>query len=157
MRAASAHHDRKRLDVQMTPMIDVIFLLLIFFVVTADFTPAAPPEQILPTHLTLPGGIESDVRPEDTQVDLTVIVELRWEDDKPIWRISGQQFDKLNDVHATLAQIATSVAADTPVILDIDEVVPMEHVIDLYDTSRSVGLVNVQFAASPESMAEAAP
>jgi len=154
MRAASGHHDRKRLDVQMTPMIDVIFLLLIFFVVTADFTPAPPPEQLLPTHLSLPGGIEAEVPPDEPPdlVDLTLVVELKWENDEPVWRLNGQQYAQLADVHGTLGQIAQTVAADTPVILDIDRVVPMEHVIDLYDTSRSVGLVNVQFAASPESL-----
>ncbi|MEA1952290.1 MAG: biopolymer transporter ExbD, partial [Planctomycetota bacterium] len=46
MRRPSYHREgRERLDVKMTPMIDVIFLLLIFFVCTASFQML---EEVLP-------------------------------------------------------------------------------------------------------------
>ena len=55
MRRPPYHRDdRGRLDVKMTPMIDVIFLLLIFFVSTASFQAA---EETLPTNLSLPGAV----------------------------------------------------------------------------------------------------
>ena len=46
----------------MTPMIDVIFLLLIFFVCTASFQ---APEQILPTNLRLPGSLDNLPPPDE--------------------------------------------------------------------------------------------
>ena len=41
---------RRRFGLRMTPMIDVIFLLLTFFVLTAKFR---TPEQFLPIHLAV--------------------------------------------------------------------------------------------------------
>ena len=45
------------MEVKMTPMIDVIFLLLIFFVCTASFRAV---EEVLPTNLSLPGAIGAE-------------------------------------------------------------------------------------------------
>ena len=57
MRRPPYHRDEHgRLDVKMTPMIDVIFLLLIFFVCTARFRAS---EEVLPTSLSLPGAIDT--------------------------------------------------------------------------------------------------
>ena len=151
MRAATGHNDRKRLDVQMTPMIDVIFLLLIFFVCTAGFQRI---ENILPTHMTLPGQVQSDMPPvEEEFEDLdTIVINLRWVGDSPQWEISGRNYNSLPEVQSLLAAIATQVRSDLPVILDVGAVVPMENVIDLYDACRLVGLERVQFAASPETV-----
>ena len=62
MRHPAQHRGRGPLEVKMAPMIDVIFLLLIFFVCTASFH---PPEQVLPTRLSLPGSIDTDVPVEE--------------------------------------------------------------------------------------------
>lgn len=151
MRAATGHNNRKRLEVQMTPMIDVIFLLLIFFICTAGFQRI---ELVLPTHLTLPGQVQSDLPPPDKEFeDLdTIVIQLRWVDGRPQWEINGGLYGSLPDVQSLLAAIATQVRNDLPVVLDIDAVVPMENVIDLYDVCRLVGLTRVQFAASPETV-----
>jgi len=146
MRLPLTHHqDRGRLDVKMTPMIDVIFLLLIFFVCTASFQ---PPEEILPTRLSLPGAIDSqrEVDPEIVDLD-EIIVKLLWREGRARWQINNRDYSRLADVRAVL--IATSeMKLDLPVILDVDAAVPMEDVIDLYDLCREVGLERIQFAAS---------
>jgi len=129
----------------MTPMIDVIFLLLIFFVCTASFQ---PPEEILPTRLSLPGAIDSqrEVDPEIVDLD-EIIVKLLWREGRARWQINNRDYSRLADVRAVL--IATSeMKLDLPVILDVDAAVPMEDVIDLYDLCREVGLERIQFAAS---------
>ena len=146
MRLPSNHHqDRGRLDVKMTPMIDVIFLLLIFFVCTASFQ---PPEEILPTRLSLPGAIDSEREVDPEIVDLDeIIVKLLWREGRARWRINNRDYSRLADVRAVL--IATSeMKLDLPVILDVDAAVPMEDVIDLYDLCREVRLERIQFAAS---------
>lgn len=134
----------------MTPMIDVIFLLLIFFVCTAGFQRV---EQILPTHMTLPGQVQSELPPPEEFQDLdTIVIQLRWIDGRPEWEISGRLYESLPEVQSLLAAIATQVRSDLPVVLDVGAVVPMENVIDLYDACRLVGLERVQFAASPETV-----
>jgi biopolymer transport protein ExbD len=46
MKAVYHRNDNRRPDVMMTPMIDVVFLLLVFFLATASFDRL---EQILPS------------------------------------------------------------------------------------------------------------
>jgi len=131
----------------MTPMIDVIFLLLIFFICTASFRAA---EEIIPTRLSLPGTIASDV-PIDPEVeDLEeIVVEILWREGRASWRINDRDYARLADVRAVLTA-ASRVKTDLPVILDVEPPVPMEDVIDVYDLCRQIGLEKIQFAASVE-------
>jgi len=146
MRRPTYHRDEHgRLEVKMTPMIDVIFLLLIFFICTASFQ---APEEILPSRLLLPGAVSSNVEVDPELQDLDeLIVEVVWDGDRPRWRINQREYDRLEDVQAVLAA-AARLKLDLPVILDVDPRVPMEHVIDVYDLCRQIGLERIQFAAS---------
>jgi len=50
-----------------------------------------------------------------------------------------------------VGRVLTAVAgfqADLPVILDVEGVVPMENVIDVYDLCRQIGLERIRFAAA---------
>jgi biopolymer transport protein ExbD len=145
VRSIHQRSDRERLDVKMTPMIDVIFLLLIFFVCTASFQPA---EHILPTRLSLPGAQQSQKPPDPELVDLErIIVKVLWRGGRPAWQINQRDYASLSGVRGVL-EAARQVKPDLPVILDVEPAVPMEHVIDVYDLSRQVGLERIQFAAS---------
>ncbi len=146
MRRPPYHRDdRGRLDVKMTPMIDVIFLLLIFFVCTASFR---APEEVLPTRLSLPGADRSELQIEAEMIDLEeIVVEVLWRDGRARWQINRRDYDQLADVRAVLEAVK-NVQIDLPVILDVEPAVPMEDVIDVYDLCRQVGLEKIQFAAS---------
>ena len=148
MRRPTYHgNDRGRLDVKMTPMIDVIFLLLIFFVCTASFR---PPEEVLPTRLSLPGAIDSDVELDPEMLDLDeIVVKVLWREGRARWQINNRDYRRLGDVQAVLVA-ASRVQADLPVVLDVEPSVPMEDVIDVYDLCRDIGLKRVQFAAKVE-------
>jgi biopolymer transport protein ExbD len=144
MRRPPYHRDRGRLDVKMTPMIDVIFLLLIFFVCTASFQRA---EAILPTDLSLP-GISDAVPIEQQWEDLDeIVVKIVWRDDRPGWQINEQDVATLKQLWASL-EAAARIQIDLPVILDVDGRVPIENVIDVVDLCRQIGLEKVLFAAS---------
>jgi len=140
----------------MTPMIDVIFLLLIFFVSTASFRAA---EEILPADLSLP-GTTSDIEPVDMELrDLEeIVVKIFRRDDRPGWQIEsrGQEtsprvLSDLAELQATLRAVA-EVQKDLPVIIDVEDkhLVPIEDVIDVCDLCRGIGLERVQFAASAD-------
>jgi len=136
------------MEVQMTPMIDVIFLLLIFFVCTAGFQAV---EEILPTPLRLPGAIESESPPDPELLDLDeIVVKISWDGRRPGWRINERDYASLDEVQALLASIGR-LRNDLPVILDADGNVPIERVIDVYDACRRIGLQRIQFAASETS------
>jgi len=156
MRRPAYHRDgRGRLDVKMTPMIDVIFLLLIFFVCTASFEVA---EEVLPTNLSLPGTVASEFEPDEQWDDLDeIIVKILWRDGRPGWQIEMQGQEVSQRVCRDLEELAGALAAiarvriDLPVILYIEGDVPLEDVIDVYDLSRRIGLERIQFAASIET------
>ena len=146
MRRPPYHHgDSGRLEVKMTPMIDVIFLLLIFFVSTASFQAI---EEVLPTSLSLPGSL-SESEPIDQEFeDLEeIVVKTLWADGRAAWRINERNLADLGGVRAVL-EAAAGVNVELPVILDVDGNVPIEHVIDVCDVCRQIGLVDIHFAAS---------
>ena len=151
MRRPPYHRDpSRRLDVKMTPMIDVIFLLLIFFVCTASFRS----EAVLPTQLSLPGNVEADVQIDPPIADLEIVVKILWRETpsgyRAQWQVNDRPYGTLAEVRRVLLA-AAGLQSDLPVILDVEPAVPMEDVIDVYDACRLVGLEEVQFAASADA------
>ncbi|MBL7042586.1 MAG: biopolymer transporter ExbD [Pirellulaceae bacterium] len=150
MRRESIYTQRRSdLDVKMTPMIDVVFLLLVFFVWTASFHIV---EHILPSSVSAVRGSQpsdpSTPPPAEEDFD-DVVIRIHWLDTRPGWQVNEQSMPSLDAVRASLASIAT-VKPDAPVILHPDQDVPLGDVIDVYDVTRLEGFEKVQFAASEE-------
>ncbi len=147
MRRASIYTEERRdLDVKMTPMIDVVFLLLVFFIWTASFRIS---EQILPSSVSSATGTqpaETDTPPPEEDFD-EVVIRVLWAEDAPQWRVNGTPVASIDEVRRTLAALA-AIKADAPVIVHPDPEVPLGHVIDIYDITRLEGFQKVQFAAS---------
>ena len=144
-RSSPYSYDSEQAGLQMTSMIDVIFLLMIFFVWTTSFY---VPEQLLPTPLTAflgnsPSVEEITLPPEILDLG-EVVIRFHYEK-KPYWDIHGTRYDTLSSVLAVLRTLAGH-SEEIPVILDIDGNVPMEHIISVYDAARLAGFQRVQFA-----------
>ncbi len=138
---------RGELDVKMTPMIDVVFLLLVFFVWTASFQIV---EEILPSNLTAVAGnqpVNPDEPPPPEEDFDKIVIRVMWADQQPLWRINEQHAASLGQLRTRLEAIA-SIKRDAPVILHPDGEVPLGDVIDVYDLTRLVGFEKIQFAAS---------
>ena len=148
-RSSPFRADSEGMLLQMTPMIDVIFLLLIFFICTASFH---VPEKLLPTPLTAMMGNSPTDEPIMLPTEITdlgeVVIRFHFEV-KPYWDIHGTRHDSLAGVLGVLKALAAQ-SAEIPVILDIDGNVPMEHIISVYDAARLAGFKRVQFAVSME-------
>jgi biopolymer transport protein ExbD len=143
-----SHRPRGGLELPMTPMIDVIFLLIIFFICTSSFQ---PPEEVLPTNLSFPGAVGAEAAVDPMLQDLDeIVVKLLWGERGIAWEINRRQYASLLEVRAVLDAVA-KVKPDLPVILDVASQVPLENVIDVYDLCRHLGLQKVQFAASAEA------
>ena len=150
MRRPSYVLDQQRspLGVPMTPMIDVVFNLLVFFVWTAGFQAI---ERSLPSTLLAPpgSGAVGQIDPELIDFD-RVVIRLLWQEDHPTWKINNRQIANLEALRQTLAAIA-AVRTSVPVVIDSGPDVPLGHVIDVYDIARLEGFGEVQFAAIEES------
>ncbi len=144
MRRRSPFARREPLEIKMTPMIDVVFLLLVFFVWTASFQVV---EYLLPSELSTLLGNQAALEEPPPEADFEdVVIRIHWTDDQPGWTINDQQADSLAQLHQRLQAIA-QVKQDAPVILHPDEEVPLGDVINVFDLSRLIGFEKIQFVA----------
>ncbi len=148
MRRPSVYNQRRQpMSLMMTPMIDVVFLLLVFFIWTASFQIV---EQVLPSSLSAAQGTEpldaDSPPPPEADFD-DVIVRIIWTGERPTWSVNQQAIATMEQLHSRLKTIA-DIKSDAPVILHPDDNVPLGDVIDVFDICRKVGFEKVQFAAS---------
>jgi biopolymer transport protein ExbD len=153
MRIPVSHqHSREADDSFMTPMIDVVFLLLIFFVCASI---GQIRESTLPTPLAA-GSIEAADATEALKPLGEVWVRLTsrgaGEEAVTTAEVNNQLYEDWDRLRGTLRELA-NVAPEIPVILDIGQSVPVGDFVDIYDTCRSAGFDNIQFATAPQPSA----
>ncbi|MDO4550291.1 MAG: biopolymer transporter ExbD [Planctomycetia bacterium] len=144
-RSSPFHTGTEGVSLQMTSMIDVIFLLLIFFAWTSNFQ---IPEQLMPSPLmtmlgNIPSSEEVEIPPDILDLG-EIIIGFHFEKN-PFWDIHGTRYDSLSAVTSVLNQLAQQ-SSEIPVIFDVDGNVPMMYVISIQDAARLAGFKHIQFA-----------
>lgn len=136
---------RRPIELQMNSMIDVIFLLLIFFIITANFDKL---EKLLPTNLFLPGQIKTEwsLPPEEKFLG-DIQIRILLESNQLLWQVNQRHCDSLVEVEKVLRALE-HLSPEIPVIIAPLGEIPIENVLDVYDTCRQVGLVKIQFAVT---------
>ena len=149
MKRPSSHlHQSDAIDIDqaMTPMIDVVFLLLVFFVWTASFQTI---EQILPSELSSQIGNQSQaLTPPPIKDFEDIVITISFDGQNAAWTLNKQPISRINEIQKRLAAIA-SVNAAAPVILHPQPNVPLEFVIQSYDAAKLSGFTKVAFAVNP--------
>jgi biopolymer transport protein TolR len=128
-------------DINMTPLVDVMLVLVVIFIITAPLMTSA-------IKLDLPKT--EAAQPVDAPKFVSVIVDK-----------SGQIF--LNDQVSSLAQLAESLSKtaqlsrETEVQLRADEAVPYGKVVEVMGVAQKAGLNRIGFIAEskPEPKADA--
>lgn len=149
MKIPSAQHGRRsELKIELTPMIDCVFLLMIYFIWTSSF---AIVEDVLPSRLSVAAGTSATPTtqappPPDADFD-NVVVRILYTGGAPDWTVNDAPVGSLADLRAHLRAIA-GIKNDAPVILHPDPEVDLGNVIEAYDAARIAGFERVQFAAS---------
>ncbi|MBI1248684.1 hypothetical protein GC197_12690 [bacterium] len=147
MKRPSPYRDGKSMQVAMTPMIDVVFLLLIFFIWTASFQIV---EYTLPSSVSEPKSVGTEAEKQLEIEDFEqVVVRITENAGELTYRINDNRTQSLSEVRGILATLA-SVRTDVPLIIDPDDPVPVGRVIDVYDMSRVLNFQEIQFAVEPE-------
>jgi biopolymer transport protein ExbD len=135
MRAPSLLRQRRSLlEIPMTPMIDVVFQLIIFFLWTSSFQPI---EYLLPGRLSLAAGTESTefaVPPPEADFE-EIVIRVTREASGPRWYVNDLPLDSLMQLRLRLRQIG-EISRDVPVLLHPDGEVPLGDVMDVYDLAR---------------------
>ncbi len=141
----------------MTPMIDVVFNLLIFFVVTAT---GSPPEKLMPADLPASGAITTQVDPtprESWVTDIWLKLNVDGSDNALQVDMNGTLYQDLNQLKNNLRALA-EVSPENPVVLDIAPSVQMEQLVDVWDTCIAAGFQSVSFAVdNPRTPPASAP
>lgn len=133
----------------MTPMIDVVFQLLIFFVIASTGQVA---ESLLPAQLPAAGAVRSlTERTERESWADEVFVKLTRDADRTVADLNGTPYDDLAQLTGVLRALA-EVSRENPIVLDIGAEVPVGDVIRVYDVCRGAGFESVNFAADAEAV-----
>lgn len=133
------YHSQPTSDLELAPMIDVVFLLLIFFLVTWQF---ARFERDM--DISVPAADELD---EGARTVNEIIINVQ-EDGTVI--LNGTEYDE--DQLLTRLSVIAEIDADQAVILRGDSEADFQHIIDVLDTIKQAGIWNVAFAATkPEA------
>ena len=133
-------HDEDKMQLRMTPMIDVVFLLLIFFMCVSKWKLA---EGNLAAELPSEGAQSTVKVPLDLE---KIIIKLKRSDDGVYIKLNNDRlcptFQALYQQLKALRQIE-----DLPVIIDADRDVLFRDAILALNTSVKADLSNVSFAA----------
>ncbi|MEZ7984966.1 MAG: biopolymer transporter ExbD [Pseudomonadales bacterium] len=128
------------IDVNLTPLIDVVFLLLIFFMVSTSF--------IKETHLTLnlPTAVNAEEIVKET-VSLEVII-----DNNGFYRIDGRAL--INTDRETLESALKNLSQgdlSTPLTVTADATSPYQAVVKIIDIAGGMGFTKINITTQPEA------
>lgn len=130
MRLVKQKHQRESPDLNMAAMIDVVFLLLIFFLVTSAFEDR---EAQVTSAIPRPGNsaVASDFDP--------IRVQISFVDEKTVaWRIDGQSQPNIETLQQMLK--VRSRIAEVPVLIKTIGNVPYEKIVEVTNACREAGL-----------------
>ena len=126
--------DEEEADIDMTPMLDVVFIMLIFFIVTASFVKEAGIDVNRPEAAT---AVKKD------RANILIAISDKGE----IW-INKRRID----VRAVQANIER-LRAENPqgsVVIQADKKATTETLIKVMDASRAAGVYDVSIAAQEQ-------
>ena len=118
-------------NVNLTPLIDVVFLLLIFFMVSTTFTKE--------THLSIDLPEATGEPREQTDEEIEVLI-----DEAGIYRVNGQGLvdNRMRTLQAAIYKIS---AGDTtlPMVITADADTPHSAVVQAMDAAGQMGFVHL--------------
>jgi len=129
-------HRRDDLDVNITPLIDIVFLLLIFFMVSTTF------ERESEIDVTLPEAAIDAPQEQSDVIEITISSD-------GMFFINGKRV--VNKQVSTLKQALLKVAngrEDPPIIISADANATHQAVVSVMDAARQLGFVHLSFATS---------
>lgn len=119
--------------IDLTPMLDVVFIMLIFFIVTTSFIKESG------VDIERPESSQATARP-DTQVLVAITAE------GAVW-VDGEAVD----LHRVGAKVADLVSDDGSVVVQADKRSTTGELIEVMDRIRKAGVDNVAVAASRDA------
>lgn len=123
---------REEPDLNITPLIDVVFLLLIFFMVSTSFNKEAE------ITIDLPEAVSTKKNESDKPLIVNVDATGRY-------FIESKLYSK-EALQKRLMQMASGQARKSKLIISADANSPHQSVVTVMDISRELGILNLSFA-----------
>ena len=122
--------------INITPLIDVVFILLIFFMVTTTFQREAD------LAINLPQASKESEAQKDLPLEIVITAQGRY-------FVAGQELvnGRLETVKQALKQIASG-HKDKPLVVRADASTPHQFVVTAMDAAAQVGLVRLSIATT---------
>jgi biopolymer transport protein ExbD len=129
------HHDKEEPTVDLTSLIDVVFLLLIFFMVSTTFER----ESVLKVDLPEASSVEER---EDIPDSLELVI-----DSEGRMYLNDQRLidSEERTISAAIEQMAGE-ERDLPLVLRADRLTPHHYVVTAMDVAAQLGFVNLSIA-----------
>jgi len=151
MKTVFGHSQEKsNFDSMMTPMIDVVFLLLIFFLTTSSFQKL---EKQLPSAAATPpdaqaSGLDSEPLPPPAMTDFNdIVIKLHRKEGGGIaYKLQNQDIESEEQLSERISAILKA-RSDLPIIIDPDRDVTAGDAIQVYDLIRRRGSLAVFLVA----------
>lgn len=128
--------DEDELEINITPLIDVVFLLLIFFMVSTTFIRQSQ------VNLILPQASADIVEHETDKVEVAVDADGRYYVNEQVL-VNAQ----MTTIKQEISKIA-KVMDDPVVVVSADANATHQSVVKILDASRQLGLFRITFATS---------
>ena len=138
------HEPLDRTEMQFAPMIDIVFLLLIFFIVTWSYAR-------FETEIDISVPAAAEGKPPKRSIG-EIIVNVK--KDGGIF-VEGK-VNSEDELMATLSQVSREYK-DQAVILRGDKETPFYHIVSVLNVCQKAGIWNVAFATVQPSSAGATP
>ena len=137
--------ERDSPEISLTPLIDVVFLLLIFFMVSTTF------EQHSELGIELPDASADASARDDAVIDVVIDAEGNvYVEGRPLTD------PRLEPLQRALAEAAAGLDSP-PVVIGADARTPHQSVVTVMDAARRAGLYRLTFAARRSAEPPARP
>ena len=123
-------NSQRSLSVEITPLIDIVFLLVIFFVVTSKIET----NQYLTLDLPQSESFSSSLVNNSQNIILL---------ESGVYVVNNQEFT-MADIDKLLAGVAATFSREEVVVLSIEKKVFHEWIISLMDGLQALGFQNIQ-------------
>lgn len=129
------HTRDEEMDINITPMLDIVFIMLIFFIVTTSFVKEpgiAPVKPVAETTEPKPRG--------------NILIGVS--SDGHIW-MNNRRIE-IDDVRQLVEDTVKEIPESSAIVIS-DQGAPTGVIIDIMDQVRAGGVVSIAVAAEPES------
>jgi len=127
----SLGHEEESEEINLTPMLDVVFIMLIFFIVTATFIKEAGIQVERPDTYTA-----------DTQDDASILIAISASDE--VW------IDRKERAPQAIRAIIERLHAENPkgsIVIQADEESTNEKLVMVLEAAKAAGVTNVSIAS----------